>query len=88
MLMPFEEIRSTMHDFILQRFPAAHAQGLSPDDLLLDLGIVDSLGVLEIITFIERKFGVALTDEEMTAGNFASVTAMAGLVERKLGTGR
>jgi acyl carrier protein len=86
-MMPIEEIRSSVHDFILQRFPAAQAQGLSADDSLLDLGIVDSLGVLEIVTFIEQTFGVALADDEMIAENFASVSAMAGLVQRKLGTG-
>ncbi len=83
-MMPIEEIRSSVQEFILQRFPVVRAQGLSADDSLLDLGIVDSLGVLEIVTFIEETFGVVLSDEEMVAENFASVSAMAELVRSKL----
>ena len=72
-----------IRDFIAHTFPLARAAKLEPDSPLLTSGIVDSLGVLTILGFLQREFGVELLDEELTAENFGSVASLAGLVAGK-----
>ena len=79
------EIQAEVHQFVLDKFPAARAAGLAADGELLDHGIVDSLGVLEIILFVQSRFGVHMDDEEMVPDNFHSIPALAELVHRKRG---
>lgn len=55
------------------------------DASLLDAGIVDSTGVLEVISFLEAEFGLVVADEEMLPDNLDSVARIAAFVERKKG---
>lgn len=50
----------------------------------LEEGIVDSLGVMELVLFIEEKFGVKVKDEELTPDNFDSVNNLAEYIQRCL----
>ena len=79
------EIQASVHEFVLNKFPAAKSAGLDLDAELLDRGIVDSMGILEIVLFIEERFKVVLDDEEMVPENFQTIPALAELVHRKLG---
>ena len=79
------EIQAAVHQFVLEKFPSARTGNLPVDGELLDRGIVDSMGVLEIILFVEERFGVVMEDDEMVPENFQSIPALADLVHRKLG---
>jgi acyl carrier protein len=61
--------------------------GQSVDDIpsFLDHGIIDSTGVLEIVTFVEREFGIAVNDHELVPTNFDSLAALAAFIHRKKG---
>lgn len=54
------------------------------DASFLEEGIVDSLGVMELVLFIEEKFGVKVKDEELTPDNFDSVNKLAGYIQGRL----
>ena len=55
-----------------------------PDDAsFLDNGIIDSMNVMELIMFVEEKFGVEVADEEIVPDNFDSVSKIAAFVRRK-----
>lgn len=49
----------------------------------LDEGIVDSIGVMELVTFVEENFGVQVADADVTPENFDSVKKMAAYIRRK-----
>jgi acyl carrier protein len=51
-------------------------------DLLAD-GVIDSLGITELITFLERRYGIKVADDDIDAENFRSVQAIVAFVERK-----
>lgn len=51
-------------------------------DLLAD-GVIDSLGITELITFLERRYGIKVDDDDIDADNFRSVQAIVAFVERK-----
>ena len=56
---------------------------LSWDDSLIASGIVDSLGILRLVAFIEENFSVVVDDTEVVPENFETINAMSSLVQRK-----
>ena len=81
-----EEVRDKVRDFILENYLfTTDTSALGVDDSLLDNGVVDSSGMMEIIFFIEEKLGVAMRDDEMTPNNLDSVNKIAKFVQGKLG---
>ena len=53
------------------------------DDRLLEQGIIDSMGVLEVVGFLESEFGVLVHDHEITEHNMRSVTSLAHYIAEK-----
>jgi acyl carrier protein len=57
---------------------------LGDDDKLLERGIVDSMGIVELLTFIEDEFGVKPADEEISEANLGSVRSVVAFVSSKM----
>ena len=74
-----EEIRK----FITTNFYVADPAKLADDASFLDQGIIDSTGVLEVVTFLEDKFGIVVGDNEMLPENLDSLRNLTAFVERK-----
>ncbi len=49
----------------------------------MEKGIIDSTGILEVITFIEEDFGIKVKDEEMIPENLDSINNLAAFIQRK-----
>ncbi len=77
------EIKNAIRAFVLEKFPACQQQGLEDDDSLIDSGIVDSMGILELVAFAESEFGIVVEDTDLTPENFESVAALANFVVGK-----
>lgn len=58
---------------------------LRDTDSFLEEGIVDSTGVLELVMFVEEKFGIEVDDEDIVPENFDSVEQLAHYVRQKTG---
>jgi acyl carrier protein len=56
---------------------------LDPLDNLLTKGIVDSHGVMELVGFLEERYGISVDDADLTPENFESLNSIQGFVERK-----
>jgi len=56
------------------------------DEHLLERGVVDSMGMIELLTFLEDRFGVQPADDEITEENFATLARIAHFVRKKVGT--
>ena len=56
---------------------------LEPTDSLIDGGLLDSLGIMRVVTFCEETFGVEFTDVEVVPENFETVGAIAKLIDSK-----
>ena len=79
------EIRSEIKEFVLANFLFwGNADSLSDTDSLLSQGILDSAGILELITFLEMRFGFTILDEEVLPANLDSIQATTHFVLRKL----
>ena len=70
-----------IRDFVFTNFPLARERRLDDDDSLLDGGIVDSMGVLDIVSFIEHEFEVELADEDLVADSFETIAGIASVVQ-------
>lgn len=82
--MTVNGVREKIHQFIRKQFPQARKREIGNDDPLLGSGLVDSLGVLEVVAFLEDEFGLAVTDEELLPENFRSIAGLAAFVKDKL----
>jgi acyl carrier protein len=58
---------------------------LSRDEDLLAADLLDSLGITELVGFLEAEFGVSIDDEDLTPENFRTVDGIAAFVSRKGG---
>jgi len=74
------EIRAFVEDNFLYLHPGTE---LGDEDDLLAAGIVDSLGFVELVEEVQSRYGVDVTDIEITEENFGSIAAVARFVERK-----
>ena len=77
------EINRQVREFISSNFYVQDATALADDASLLEHGIIDSTGVLEVITFIEDTFGVTVDDKEMLPENLDSIERISSFVRRK-----
>jgi acyl carrier protein len=76
-------LRKQIRDFVTTNFYVADPKTLEDSTSLLDHGIIDSTGVLEVIMFVETAFGVTVEDAEMLPENLDSIERIAAFVERK-----
>ncbi len=77
------DLKEKLRAFIISNFYVSDPASLDDGASLLDAGIVDSTGVLEIITFIETEFGVSVEDAEMVPENLDAVNNLVAFVTRK-----
>jgi acyl carrier protein len=77
------EINQQVREFISSNFYVQDAKALADDASLLEHGIIDSTGVLEVITFIEDTFGLTVEDKEMLPENLDSIERISSFVRRK-----
>ena len=78
-------VRGLVRGFIVKRFPVAQERQLGDEDSLLDSGAIDSLGILDVVAFLEEEFEFQLDDDELAPEHFDSIASLAKLVESKLG---
>lgn len=74
-----EEIR----DFVVNNFMFGDDEGLTDDTSFRNEGVLDSTGVLELITFLEDTYGIRIADEEVVIQNLDSLRGIEDFVSRK-----
>ena len=77
-----DAVADALLQYIRKEF--ADAANVGPNDYLLN-GVIDSLGVFNLVGYVERQFGVALADTDLTTENFQSITTLAKLVNARRG---
>jgi acyl carrier protein len=75
-----------IHGIITQLFPGARKVRLGDHDDLLETGVVDSVGVLDLVAHLETAFQITIVDEDLVPDNFRSVASLAAFVQAKRAT--
>jgi acyl carrier protein len=79
------QIQEQIKQFILKTSYVSEDQ-VKNDTLIFAEGIMDSMGFISIIGFIEDNFSITTNDNELLEANFESINAIADFVSRKLNT--
>jgi acyl carrier protein len=76
------DLKARITDFIITEVnPELQLTALDDDEPLIESGIIDSLGVLKIMSFLDEAFGVDLSSAEINLQNFKDVQTICRLVE-------
>jgi acyl carrier protein len=81
------EIRTEIREFVVENFLFGEDGELEDDASLIAKGIVDSTGMLELISYLETHFGIEIRDEDLLPDNMDSIDRLSNFVLRKTGSG-
>lgn len=77
-------VRTELTDFVVENFLFGDADRVpAAEESLVDGGIVDSTGILELIEFLESQFGIEVADTETVPTNLDSIANLTAFVLRK-----
>jgi acyl carrier protein len=82
------QIENEIRKFIMENFILDEELNLSEEDSLLERGIIDSTGVLELVAFIEETFSFKINDEELAPENLDSIKNISQFIQNKLNFSR
>ncbi len=81
-------IEKKIREFITSNFLFGDTSTvLSDQDSLLEKGIIDSTGVVHLVSFVEESFGITVNDEEIIPENFDTIRGLINFVQKKPGAG-
>lgn len=78
--MPIQEV---IRKYVVENFLFGDDTGLQDDDPLREKGIIDSTGVLELISFLESQFSIVIEDLEIIPENLDTIARMSAFVAAK-----
>jgi acyl carrier protein len=76
-------LETRIRQYILQNLYYAEDNALDLDASFLETGVVDSMGVMELVAFVQSEFGVGVEPDEIVVDNFDSIRKVADFVRRK-----
>ena len=80
-----ERIEKELRSFVIENF--LFGQGgadLGNDDSFLEKGIIDSTGLLELVSFLEKKYTIRIEDEDLVPENLDSINRLLEFLDRKI----
>ncbi len=78
------QIEDKIREFIVKNLYYAADNPIRDDDSFLETGVVDSMGVMELVAFVQAEFGIEVTQQEIVVENFDSIHKLADFVRSKL----
>lgn len=78
--------KDQIRKFVFEKFPLAKSRGLEDSSQLLEEGVLDSLGILELVDYLQEELGVSVDDDDLVPENFASIDAITAFAEAKSGS--
>ncbi len=79
-----DEIKQKVREYLVENFLFGDTETVLEDNQsLIDSGVIDSTGVLELITFLESEFGITVEDDEVLPENLDSIDNIAAYIQRK-----
>lgn len=80
------EIKDKVRAFIVENFLFEEDENLKEDTSFLENGIIDSTGILELVTFLEETYEFAVEDDELIPENLDSIANMENYIKKKQGS--
>jgi acyl carrier protein len=84
--MSHDDVIAAARAFVMESFLYTHPHAfLHADERLLDAGIIDSMGVIEMVDWISSTWGIYVEDDEITEENLGTLASIARYVTAKSG---
>jgi acyl carrier protein len=80
------KLKTKLGKFIIDNFLFGNGDGLKDDTSFIEEGIIDSTGVLELVTYIEEEFDIKIEDEDLIPENFDSINNIAAYLLTRIET--
>jgi acyl carrier protein len=77
------DVELTIRDYIVEMLGPEAPADLGIETPLLEQDLLDSVGIYELVVYLEERYGIEVLDEEVLPGNFGSILVLAKLVEAK-----
>ncbi|MBW1753874.1 MAG: acyl carrier protein [Deltaproteobacteria bacterium] len=77
------EYKQAIREFIVENFLFGDSNGLADDTSFLEEGIIDSTGILELVTYLEEEFSITVEDEELVPENLDSINNVVTFLKMK-----
>lgn len=82
--MQLYQIEDDVREFVVTNFLFGQSVDLQRNESLLDKGIIDSTGVLELIAFLEVRYSLKVEDDEVIPDNLDSIAGISAFASRKI----
>lgn len=76
------DTQSILADYLTREIAVGRARQIGPDDDLIASGILDSLGLMQLVLFIEESLSLKIPDEEVVIDNFRTVRILAEYIDQ------
>ena len=78
------DLQQKMRAYIVQNVLFGQADGLGDNDSFIESGLIDSTGVLELVSYLEEEYSITVAEEEITPENLDSIAKLVEFMTRKL----
>ncbi len=78
------EMERKIREFIIKNLYYADDNPIGDEDSFLETGVVDSMGVMELVGYVQSEFGIEVGQEEIVVENFDSIRKLADFVRKKM----
>ena len=82
--MGVNSIQKEIRQYVFENFIVDDDEDFSDDESFLESGLIDSTGILELITFVEENYEIEIEDEEMIPDNLDGIAKVARFVASKM----
>lgn len=87
MLVDEQKVRSEVRKYILENFLFGYKEDeLFDNASFLEIGVLDSMGIMELVAYLQREYGISVSDEEITPENLNSVDCVTKFLLKKCNT--
>ncbi len=83
-----QPLEKQLRRFVIDNFLYGREEKFSNDDSFLEMGLIDSTGMLELVGFLETSYGIEVEDADLVPQNLDSVARLAQFVRRKKQNGQ
>lgn len=82
-----QSITARIRTYLVEHFPSVRDHAFGDEDQLLANGILDSLGVLDLVGYLEKEFEITVSDDDLVPEHFETLRRLTVFVEEKQGVG-
>ena len=80
------QVEDDLRRFVVNNFLYGRDDHFSNEDSFLEMGMIDSTGILELVGYLEKTYHITLDDQDLVPANLDSITRLAEFVHRKSGS--